>query len=426
MGLILGEKLQTNERQTWFGRQSTDRSPLRFLVRSFPLDAVAWGIAFPLAALLRFENLARDIDWGSIGWVIVAAIGLQLLYGWVFMLYRGRYMRGSFESLRALVSVTAFVGVTIWVVALVFPEFLGVPRTVPLIATALALILMAGIRYIDRYSRQRINRPAPTGEPVIIYGAGHVGDHLARQMNTDSNGELRAVAFLDDNPRKNHLILQGVPVLGQLKDLKKVAQEAEAATLVVAIGDPDPALLSRVQDASAPLGIRVQVMPSMAQMLSEGVTSQGLRDLKIEDLLGRAQVDTDVSQIAGYLNGKTVLVTGAGGSIGQQLCVEIEKHGPGELILLDRDETGLQQTEIQIRGNGLLDTKEVVLADIRDGETLTKIFVERQPDVVFHAAALKHLPMLEQYPSEAWQTNILGVESGIDHRELVFVSKQCC
>src|SRR5699024_4220729 len=138
-------------------------------------------------------------------------------------------------------------------------------------------------------------------------------------------------------------------------------------------------------------------MPAIDRVVSKGVRGDDLRDLSIEDLLGRQPVETNVSEIAGYVTGKRVLVTGAGGSIGSQLCTEISKYGPAELIMLDRDETGLQQVLINVAGNGLLDTDAVVLADIREAEALKKLFKERQPEVVFHAAALKHLPMLEQY-----------------------------
>ena len=200
---------------------------------------------------------------------------------------------------------------------------------------------------------------------------------------------------MDDDPAKQNLRLHGVRVIGSLEDLPEVSEATGAKTLIVAIGDPSPELLERARSAAAEEGMNVRVMPSVQQMLTGGVSPSGLRDLDIEDLLGRSQVDTDVSAIADYLNGRRVLVTGAGGSIGQQLCVEINKHGPAELIMLDRDETGLQHSELRIRGVGLLDTKEVVLADIRDGKTMKKLFKERKPDVVFHAAALKHLPMLD-------------------------------
>ena len=144
--------------------------------------------------------------------------------------------------------------------------------------------------------------------------------------------------------------------------------------------------------------------------------------MSIEDLIGRHPVDTNVELIAGYITGKRVLVTGAGGSIGSELCRQLSKFGPSELIMLDRDETGLQMAQLGTSGHGLLDTKDVVLADIREGATLEELFAERQPEVVFHAAALKHLPMLEQYPDEAWKTNVLGTLNVLQAARSVGVS----
>jgi FlaA1/EpsC-like NDP-sugar epimerase len=133
-----------------------------------------------------------------------------------------------------------------------------------------------------------------------------------------------------------------------------------------------------------------------------------LRDLDIADLLGRRPVDTDIAAIAHFLAGRKVLVTGAGGSIGSELCRQIHAFGPAELIMLDRDESALHAVQLSIRGRALLNTPDVILADIRDAAVITEILARRRPDVVFHAAALKHLPMLEQYPVEAWKSNVLG------------------
>ena len=140
-----------------------------------------------------------------------------------------------------------------------------------------------------------------------------------------------------------------------------------------------------------------------------------LRDINDQaDLLGRTQVDTDVESIAGYLTNRRVLVTGAGGSIGSELCRQISRFGPGELIMLDRDESALHGTQLHVDGRAQLDTPDVVLADIRDATKLRRIFTERRPEVAFHAAALKHLPMLEQYPDEAWKANVLGMLNVLD------------
>lgn len=184
-----------------------------------------------------------------------------------------------------------------------------------------------------------------------------------------------------------------------------------AQAVIVAIARADAALLRRVKDACRPLGLEMKVVPPLEQILSHGGQLVDVRDVSIEDLIGRQPVDTNVESIAGYLTGKRVLVTGAGGSIGVELCRQIHRFGPAELIMLDRDETGLQTAQFAIRGHGLLDSSEVVLVDIRDAATLEQIFAERRPEVVFHAAALKHLPMLQQYPHEAWKTNVLGTRN---------------
>ena len=139
-----------------------------------------------------------------------------------------------------------------------------------------------------------------------------------------------------------------------------------------------------------------------------------IRDLNLKDLLGRNQLDTDIEAIAGYVTGKRVLVTGAGGSIGSELCRQIDRFAPAELIMLDRDESALHAVQLSLRGRAMLDSDDVVLCDIRDAQPLTQIFRRRRPDVVFHAAALKHLPMLEQYPAEAVKTNVIGTRNVLD------------
>ena len=148
-----------------------------------------------------------------------------------------------------------------------------------------------------------------------------------------------------------------------------------------------------------------------------------IRDLNLTDLLGRNQLDTDIDAIAGYLSGRRVLVTGAGGSIGSELCRQIIRFAPSELIMLDRDESALHAVQLSVSGRALLDSDDVVLCDIRDVEALTRIFVARRPEVVFHAAALKHLPMLEQYPAEAVKTNVIGTRNVLDASMAAGVSR---
>jgi len=155
-------------------------------------------------------------------------------------------------------------------------------------------------------------------------------------------------------------------------------------------------------------GLAVKVLPTVGELFGNPVGVRDIRDINLVDLLGRRPVETDLDSIAGYLTGRRVLVTGAGGSIGSELCRQIDRYAPTELLMLDRDESALHAVQLAITGRALLDSPDVILADIRDIEHLNRLFEERRPQVVFHAAALKHLPLLEQYPGEAVKTNVWG------------------
>ncbi len=195
---------------------------------------------------------------------------------------------------------------------------------------------------------------------------------------------------------------------GRTTDIARVADRTGAKLIVIAIGGADSVVLRELTDRGERAGLRVVVTRSLMDSMLGESDRVDVRDIQIEDLIGRHPVDTNVELIAGYITGKRVLVTGAGGSIGSELCRQLAKFGPRELIMLDRDETGLQLAQLGTVGHGLLDTRDVVLADIRDADLLNAVFEDRRPEVVFHAAALKHLPMLEQYPDEAWKTNVIG------------------
>jgi dTDP-glucose 4,6-dehydratase len=227
-------------------------------------------------------------------------------------------------------------------------------------------------------------------------------------MLSDPKSPYLPVGLIDDDVYKRRLRLANVPVLGSKENLEEVATRTNAVALVLCIARADAALIREVSDAADRAGLRMMVLPLLSEILEGGMKLGDLRDVAIEDIIGRHPVDTEVESIAGYITGKRVLVTGAGGSIGSELCRQLSKFSPQELIMMDRDETGLHGAQMSISGHGLLDSDDVVLADIRDADALNDIFDDRRPEVVFHAAALKHLPMLEQYPEEAWKTNVLG------------------
>ncbi|MFJ3472832.1 polysaccharide biosynthesis protein [Microbacterium maritypicum] len=386
----------------------------RWVNRLVP-DAVAWSIAALLVVLLRYDFLVPLAVWPFALIVIGGLIAAQFAAGFVLHLYRGRYLYGSIEEVRALGLAALLVGVLMGVVLLVWMRQPAEALRTALSVTAIALVLMLVFRYVPLVFSRRGEEGAGGSRKVLVFGAGWVGQQLiSRMLNETREPVFSPVGLIDDDVKKRNLRVKGVPVLGTLDQLRAAVELSGATELIIAVGRADAALLRRVTDAGNAAGLNVLVLPELDKVLQGASRIRDLRDVSIEDLIGRQPVDTDVKSIAGYVTGKRVLVTGAGGSIGGELCRQLSQFGPEVLVMLDRDESGLQGSQLNISGHGLLDTDDVVLADIRDVESLREIFRRHRPDVVFHAAALKHLPMLEQYPEEAWKTNVLGTRNVLE------------
>jgi FlaA1/EpsC-like NDP-sugar epimerase len=386
-------------------------------------DGAAWSGAVLTAAVLRFEFDLSQIHIGGVGWAALTAIVFQITTGTAAHAYHGRHCVGSVDDALNLTAVVTFVGAMLFGLnAVVLDPF--VPRSVPLIATLLALALIVGSRVVVRRLRERSDRPDErSAERVIVFGSGVAGQQLVRSMLSDPQSGYLPVALLDDDPEVRHRRVDGVPVRGTRADLADVAGAACASLLVVALRSPDRQAIREIAAAASSAGLGVKVVPPLAELLRPWVSVGDLRDLDITDLLGRRQIDIDVSAIAGYVSDRIVLVTGAGGSIGSELCRQIHRYGPAQLLMLDRDESALHGTQLSIYGSALLDSPDVILADIRDRGALDEIFDEHRPDVVFHAAALKHLPLLEQYPEEGWKTNVVGTCNVLEAAKKVGVAK---
>lgn len=382
--------------------------PVAWLWIQMILDSAAWIVAMCVAVLLRYEMNVQFVSVGGLVITCAVAVACQMVVGFSFALYKGRYSFGSFEEAKLLVVVTVIVTAILEVVLLVFGVAMGIPRSIGFIAFPFACLFMAAFRYLKRMYQESTAKPGAEAQHVVVFGAGYLGTFLVHRMMQDPSSEFLPVALIDDDPAKKHLRISSVPVMGTLHDVAQVLESTRSAVLIVAISDVEPRLMRRVSDAVAGTNTRVMTVPPITDMLTGSKQSVDLRDIAMEDLIGRRPVDIHVDAIAGYVTGKRVLVTGAGGSIGSELCRQLVGFEPAELIMLDRDETGLQSTQISITGRGLLDGNDTVLADIRDTESLEHIFERRQPEVVFHAAALKHVSLLEQFPDEAWKTNVMG------------------
>ncbi|HEY5249030.1 MAG TPA: nucleoside-diphosphate sugar epimerase/dehydratase, partial [Dermatophilaceae bacterium] len=234
------------------------------------------------------------------------------------------------------------------------------------------------------------------------------GRRLLRSMMHDEQSGYLPVALLDDDRTKHRLRIDGVRVRGTRADIGDVAQAYDATALVLALPQANAELIRDLSELATAAGLDVLILPPLRDIIGGQPTSNDLRDVNLEDLLGRKPITMDTTLIADQLAGRSVLVTGAGGSIGSELCRQIARFHPEKLYLLDRDESGLQATQLSLTGQGLLQGDEVVLVDIRDLDAVREVFRTTLPDLVFHAAALKHLPLLESFPLEAWKTNVLG------------------
>jgi FlaA1/EpsC-like NDP-sugar epimerase len=269
---------------------------------------------------------------------------------------------------------------------------------------------------------QRRQRPDARRKRAIIFGAGEGGERTIRAMIYDDHSPYVPVALLDDDPNKRNLTVRGVKVIGDRTNLRETAETYGAKALVIAVPTGDGALVRELSDLAREVGLETRVVPPVRELLGGDVHVEDIRKPTEADLLGRHKVETDLHAVAEYITGKRVVVTGAGGSIGSELCRQLSAFDPAELVMVDRDESGLHSVQLSLDGRAMLDSESLVLLDIRDRQRVARLFAEIRPDVVFHAAALKHMPLLQAHPAEALKSNVWGTLSVLDAAASVGVS----
>jgi FlaA1/EpsC-like NDP-sugar epimerase len=286
------------------------------------------------------------------------------------------------------------------------------PLSVPMLAGPIACCAMIGGRAAWRIALERAIRPSEEkAERVIVFGAGDGGLQVVRAMLSSPNSPYLPVALLDDNRDLRNLRVKSVRVVGGRAWIKTAAERYNATKLVIAVPSAGAELVRDLVALADEAGLGTMILPPVAELFGSAVQLGDIRELTEADLLGRRELNTEVESIAGYLTGRRVLVTGAGGSIGSELCRQLQKFAPASVVMLDRDESALQGVQISIEGRGLLDSRDLVVASIRDRARLVEVFEEHRPEVVFHAAALKHLSLLEMHPEEGFKTNVLGTQN---------------
>jgi FlaA1/EpsC-like NDP-sugar epimerase len=389
------------------------RSPVtRHSIWQVAVDAALVAAAWWLAWNLRFEARPvyydRYLDWEIVLLVVAIKLPVFALSGFYNRWWRYVSTRDMWGALRGVVlaSVAVFLVFTLFDVHRV-----AVPRGVWFIDLLLCLALVAGSRLL---ARTLIERPLPgrivtSGKDVVVVGAGDAGQLVVKEMQRNPALGYTPIGLLDDDPRKRNLRLHGVRVLGTVADLAHVVRDRRPDEILIAIPSASGDLRARIVETARPLHVTVKTLPSLSDLVSgDRDLARQLRPVEVEDVLGREPVSVDLASISDYVADEVVLVTGAGGSIGSELCRQISRLGPAKLVLLDNAEPALFEIERElVRDRGFLAAAAVV-GDVKDAGKLRQVFDKYRPGVVFHAAAYKHVALMEANPVEAVRNNTLG------------------
>ena len=388
------------------------------------VDGVLVALAYYLAFALRFDNgLPRryeELFENTIAWVVVASLVIFTISRMYGKWWRYAGQRDITAIVRAVVLATI---VVVAGIAVIHPETrrtsqgivsVGLPVSVVALFFLLTLSFVSGARFIARalHERPRGFRAQHDARRVLIVGAGEGGRLVLREILRNPDLGLNPVAFVDDDPRKHGLKIEGVKVLGSTLDgdLPRVLEEVEPDEVMIAVPTAPGTLRARVVSACRRRGIPVRTLPTVFELLQGGRFVRQVREVQVEDILGREPVRYDLDRVGAYLNGEVVLVTGAGGSIGGELCRQIARVAPRKLILLDHAEDNLFriQRELEDERHVHPATLATVLGDCREEERIREVFAEHQPTVVFHAAAYKHVGLMEGNPVEAVRNNAIA------------------
>jgi FlaA1/EpsC-like NDP-sugar epimerase len=359
-----------------------------------------------LAFWIRFDGVITDevksLFIEMIPWLVVIR-GLTFV---PLQLYKGLWRYTGIWDLRnVIVGVT---GSTVLFYILVHWIFglRGYPLSIFIIDSLLLIFLMGGVRLARRlYFGLKL---ASSGKQVLIYGAGDAGEMIVRAIrNNGGSYDYQPIGFIDDDPSKVGRWIHGVPVLGPRDKMPGILQSNQVDEVLLAIPSASPSLVRQILTVLEPFKVPIKTVPAL-EKLNDKVGLSQIQNLSVEDLLERLPVGLDFSPVRDLVKDKRILITGAGGSVGSELSRQIAKYEPARLILLDKSESALYDIDMEIQRSFPDLTRSVVLADIKNMNPLEQVFVQEAPQIIFHAAAYKHVPMMEHHPGEAVLNNIVG------------------
>jgi FlaA1/EpsC-like NDP-sugar epimerase len=372
-------------------------------------DLVAAVLAWCLAYLLRFnfelpQNFATELRQ-TLFWVVP----LQLIIFWRFHLYRGIWRYASTADLRRIVMAVMLSAAAIPLLFLMLRMDMVIPRSVLIINPLLLILMMGGSRFVYRLWKEHglYGNFKLRGEPVLALGAGDAAASLAKDLVTSS--DWRLVGFLDDDTDKHGRMLNGIRVLGKLDSLPEWARRLGVSQVIIAMPSSSHQQRKRAIQLCNAAQVKALTVPSFDDLMSGKVSVSQLRAIELDDLLGRDPVVLDDAGLHGLLTGKSVMVTGAGGSIGSEMCRQIARFSPTKLVLFESCEFAMYTIEQELKQSMPALNIVSLIGDVRDAARVDEVMQQHRPNVLFHAAAYKHVPLMEQH--NAWQAirnNVLG------------------
>jgi FlaA1/EpsC-like NDP-sugar epimerase len=400
-------------------------------------DIALFSFSLFSAFKIRYDYGLNQSIIDSFYWMLPLSVVIKIFFFYIFDLYKGMWRYTSTKDLQNILKASTVSSLVFIVLVLFKTRFAGLSRSVFLIDLCLTIILISGsrlsVRFFFRYFEEKRSFPElynqflfnkskkKKSRKTIIVGAGDCGEKIYREIRDNSSLDYNVIGFLDDSPSKLGRKIHGLSVLGTTEDVKKYVDNAGVEEIIITIPSASAPQVRRIVELCKQTDARYKIVPGFGELINGNVSLKSIRDVEYRDLLGRKPVKLDNKSIGDYLGGKSVLVTGAAGSIGSGLCSQILKFNPKELILFERAESPLYEIELELK-NLFPGMKIVsVLGDIQKKEDLEKAFSIRKPEIVFHAAAYKHVPMLENYPWKAVCNNILGTMNVVDA-----ASRFCC
>jgi FlaA1/EpsC-like NDP-sugar epimerase len=392
------------------------------------VDGVLVAIAFALAFKTRV-NIVDPGDMRTILMTLPAIVLGKIVVFDSFGAYRSTWRYSSLRDLEELFRASVASAIFVVAVGFLLPRTISIPRSVPFIDMAFSLLLTGGIRVMVRVLHETSGKDMSTrslpmrllwgGSPnstrrALIVGAGDGGEMLAREMMRSAKLDYASVAFVDDNPRKLGQSIHGVPVLGNRTDIPRLVRELAITDILIAIPTARGAQVREIVEICRHTSARLKILPDLTRLQDGKAHISDLRHVQVEDLLGREPAELDLNLISSYLCGKRVLVTGAGGSIGSELCRQILKFAPAEIHLLGRGENSIYEIHAELARTAGITRLVQIIGDVINKKKLEGIFATFRPQIVFHAGADKHVPLMEMNPDEAVFNNIVGTKNVLE------------